>query len=284
MDKASGRFLEPAKLHTLDHKGKYFSVKGPLNTSRPPQGHPILIQAGSSEPGQELAARTADVVFTAQQTLAEAQDFYARLKRRLARYGRPVESLCIMPGVFPVIGRTEREARDKLAQLEGWTDFAKALELLSDRLGHDVRGFPLDGPVPELPASDQLQSRAKLLADLARRENLTLRELAHRVAAARGHAMICGTPEQVADRLAEWFSAYGADGFNVMPPYLPGGLDDFVGGVIPILQERGLFRRDYEGTMLRDHLGLPRPVHPRPAQVLCEDAASAPLAQRGTAG
>jgi FMN-dependent oxidoreductase (nitrilotriacetate monooxygenase family) len=284
MDKASGRFLDPAKLHTLDHEGKYFSVKGPLNTSRPPQGHPILIQAGSSEPGQELAARTADVVFTAQQTLAEARDFYARLKRRLARYGRPPEALCIMPGVFPVIGRTEREARDKLAQLESWTDFAKALELLSDRLGHDVRGFPLDGPVPELPASDQLQSRARLLADLARRENLTLRELAHRVAAARGHAMVCGTPAQVADRLAEWFSACGADGFNVMPPYLPGGLDDFVDGVIPLLQERGLFRRDYEGAMLRGHLGLPRPVHPRAAQVLCEDAAPAPLAQRGTAG
>jgi FMN-dependent oxidoreductase (nitrilotriacetate monooxygenase family) len=261
-DKRSGRFLDPAKLHTLDHAGKYFAVKGPLNTSRPPQGHPILIQAGSSGPGQELAARTADVVFTAQQTLEEAQAFYRGLKGRLAAYGRGPEALHIMPGVFPVIGRTEREARDKLRQLEEWTDFAKALELLSDRLGHDVRGYPLDSPVPELPASDQLQSRAKLLTELAQREKLTLRDLAHRVASARGHWMILGTPEHVANQLEEWFAGQGADGFNVMPPYFPGALDDFVELVIPILQERGLFRRDYEGPTLRDHLRLPRPANP----------------------
>jgi FMN-dependent oxidoreductase (nitrilotriacetate monooxygenase family) len=277
-DKASGRFLDADKLHTLDHKGRYFSVKGPLNTSRPPQGHPILIQAGSSEPGQDLAARTADVVFTAQQTLEEAQGFYASLKGRLAAYGRPPGALHIMPGVFALVGRSEREAKDKLAQLQDWTGFSKALELRSDRLGPDVRGYPLDGPVPDLPASDQLQSRAKLLTDLARRENLTLRDLAHRVASARGHWMICGTAEQVADRLEAWFTGHGADGFNVMPPYFPGGLDDFVDGVVPILQERGLFRRDYAGTTLREHLGLARPVHPRAAQVPCEADAPARLA------
>jgi FMN-dependent oxidoreductase (nitrilotriacetate monooxygenase family) len=263
MDKVGGRFLDPGKLHTIDHEGRYFSVKGPLNTSRPPQGHPILIQAGSSGPGQDLAARTADVVFTAQQTLEEAQAFYAGLKGRMAAFGRPRSALHVMPGVFPVVGRTDKEAREKLAQLEAWMDVDKALELLSDRLGHDVRGYVLDGPLPDLPASDQLQSRARLLTDLARREKLTLRELAHRVASARGHWMLCGTGTFVADQLQAWFEGQGADGFNVMPPYFPGGLDDFVELVIPVLQERGLFRREYDGTMLRDHLGLPPPPPPR---------------------
>lgn len=238
-------------------------MKGPLNTSRPPQGHPIIIQAGSSGPGQELAARTADVVFTAQPALAEAQAFYAELKGRLPAHGRAPEALHIMPGVFPVVGRTTQEAKDKLAQLQGWTDSSNALSLLSERLGHDISGYPLDGPLPDLPDSDQIKSRAKLLTAMARRDNLTIRELYHLVASARGHWMICGTPERIADELESWFTGYGADGFNVMPPYFPGGLDDFVDRVVPILQERGLFRRDYEGTMLREHLALPRPAHPR---------------------
>jgi alkanesulfonate monooxygenase SsuD/methylene tetrahydromethanopterin reductase-like flavin-dependent oxidoreductase (luciferase family) len=167
----------------------------------------------------------------------------------------------IMPGVFPVIGRTAQEAKEKLAMLQGWADPAAALALLSERLGHDISSYPLDAPLPELPPSDQLRSRAKLLTDLARRENLTLRELSYRVGSARGHWMLCGTPVEVADALEAWFRGSGADGFNVMPPYFPGGLDDFVAGVVPILQERGLFRADYAGTMLRDHLGLPRPAN-----------------------
>jgi FMN-dependent oxidoreductase (nitrilotriacetate monooxygenase family) len=279
MDKASGRFLDPDKLHTLDHAGKYFTVKGPLNTSRPPQGHPIIIQAGSSGPGQDLAARTADVVFTAQQTLEEAQTFYGDLKGRLAACGRPPHALHIMPGVFPVIGRTAKEAKDKLAQLQAWTDFSNALALLSDRLGHDISGYPLDGPVPNLPESDQLKSRAKLLTELAQRENLSLRELAQRVASARGHWMICGTPNEIAGHLEQWFTGYGADGFNIMPPDFPSGLDDFVDLVVPILQERRLFRHDYRGTMLRDHLGLSRPPHPRAAGVSCERRDPPALAQ-----
>lgn len=258
-DKAAGKYFDPAKLHVLDHSGKYYSVKGPLNTSRPPQGHPIIIQSGSSDPGQELAAQTGDLVFTAQQTLDEAKAFYAELKGRLPRYGRLPESLHIMPGIFPVIGRTQKEAKDKLAQLQEWADPASALALLSERLGHNISGYPLDGPLPELPPSDQIKSRAKLLTDLARRENLTIRELSHRVGSARGHNMICGTAEQVADQMQTWFAERGCDGFNVMPPYFLGGLTDFVDGVVPILQERGLFRTDYTGETLRDHLDLPRP-------------------------
>lgn len=260
-DQASGAYFDPDKLHVLDHKGKYFTVMGPLNTSRPPQGHPVIIQAGSSAPGQELAAKTADVVFTAQQTLEEAQAFYGELKGRMARHGRAPDTLHIMPGVFPVIGRSEREARDRLAMLQSWTDARRALALLSERLGHDISGYPLDGPLPDLPESDQIKSRAKLLTDLARRENLTIRELADRVGAARGHWMLCGTPEKIADELQRWFLARGCDGFNVMPPYFPGALDDFVDRVVPILQERGLFRADYAGTALRDHLGLARPAN-----------------------
>lgn len=259
-DKARGVYFDPAKVHALDHEGRFFRIKGPLNASRPPQGHPVVIQAGSSGPGQDLAARTAEVVFTAQQTLEEAQVFYRDLKGRLAKFGRAGQALHVMPGVFPVIGRTEREAREKYEQLQQWIDTSGALSLLSDRLGHDVSRYPLDGPLPELPESDQLKSRAKLLTDLARRENLTLRQLYYLVAGARGHRIVWGTAGQVADALEEWFTQDAADGFNIMPPYFPGGLDDFVEQVVPELQRRGLFRTEYAGSTLREHLGLPRPA------------------------
>ncbi|WP_369053345.1 LLM class flavin-dependent oxidoreductase [Burkholderia gladioli] len=259
-DKARGVYFDPAKVHALDHEGRFFRIKGPLNASRPPQGHPVVIQAGSSGPGQDLAARIAEVVFTAQQTLEEAQVFYRDLKGRLAKFGRAGQALHVMPGVFPVIGRTEREAREKYEQLQQWIDTSGALSLLSDRLGHDVSRYPLDGPLPELPESDQLKSRAKLLTDLARRENLTLRQLYYLVAGARGHRIVWGTAGQVADALEEWFTQDAADGFNIMPPYFPGGLDDFVEQVVPELQRRGLFRTEYAGSTLREHLGLPRPA------------------------
>jgi N-acetyl-S-(2-succino)cysteine monooxygenase len=258
-DKSTGTFVDQSKRHVLDHKGQFFSVKGPLNTSRPPQGHPIIVQSGSSVPGQELAARTGDVVFTAHQTLESAQAFYRELKGRLPRFGRKPSDLAIMPGFLPVLGGTEKEARDKLAMLDGWTDQSKVIGMLSDRLGHDISKYDLDGPLPELPSSEQIQSRARLLTDAARRDNLTLRQLAQMVATGRGHFVMCGTSEQIAARMEEWFVAGGADGFNVMPPYFPGGLDDFAAGVIPILQKRGLFRTEYEGTTLRDHFGLSRP-------------------------
>ncbi|WP_186207674.1 LLM class flavin-dependent oxidoreductase [Burkholderia gladioli] len=259
-DKARGVYFDPAKVHALDHEGRFFRIKGPLNASRPPQGHPVVIQAGSSGPGQDLAARIAEVVFTAQQTLEEAQVFYRDLKGRLAKFGRAGQALHVMPGVFPVIGRTEREARENYEQLQQWIDTSGALSLLSDRLGHDVSRYPLDGPLPELPESDQLKSRAKLLTDLARRENLTLRQLYYLVAGARGHRIVWGTAGQVADALEEWFTQDAADGFNIMPPYFPGGLDDFVEQVVPELQRRGLFRTEYAGSTLREHLGLPRPA------------------------
>jgi N-acetyl-S-(2-succino)cysteine monooxygenase len=258
-DKTTGVYVDQSKRHVIDHKGKYFSVKGPLNTSRPPQGHPMIVQSGSSEPGQQLAARTADVVFTAHQSLESAQSFYRELKGRMTAFGRRPETLAIMPGFLPVLGGTEKEARDKLALLDSWTDESKAIPMLSDRLGHDVSKYDLDGPLPELPASEQLQSRAKLLTDAARRDNLTLRQLAQMVATGRGHYVMCGTPEQIAGRMEQWFREGAADGFNVMPPYFPGGFDDFAAGVIPILQKRGLFRTEYEGSTLRDHFGLPRP-------------------------
>ena len=271
-DKATGVYVDQSKRHVLDHKGRYYSVKGPLNVSRSPQGYPIIIQSGSSGPGQALAARTADVVFTAHQSLESAQGFYRELKGRLAAFGRKPDSLAIMPGFLPVLGGTEQEARDKLALLDSWTDQSKVIPMLSDRLGHDVSGYDLDGPLPDLPVSEQLQSRAKLLTDAARRDNLTLRQLARMVATGRGHYVMCGTPEQIAERMELWFRERGADGFNVMPPYFPGGLDDFANGVIPILQNRGLFRTDYGGQTLRDHFGLPRPPNQHRAVAKRESA------------
>ena len=259
-DKESGVYADPAKVRVLDHAGKYYSVKGPLNIPRSPQGHPILIQAGSSGPGQDLAARTADIVFTAQQSLDEAQAFYKSLKSRVVGFGRSPDDVAVMPGFLPVIGRTVTEAREKLDVLNRWTDIKSAMPLLEERIGHSLAEYDLDGPLPDLPISDQLRSGAELLTELARREKLTIRELALRVAAGRGHHIVLGTAEEIADRMQLWFESGAADGFNVMPPFFPAGLEDFTREVVPILQDRGLFRREYEGTTLRDHLGLTRPA------------------------
>lgn len=253
-DKVSGVYADPSKLHVLEHKGKYFSVKGPLNIPRAPQGHPVLIQAGSSGPGQDLAARTADVVFTAQQGMDEAQQFYASLKDRAMRFGRAAGDIAVMPGFMPVVGRTLKEASDKLRELDQWTDIAFAMPLLEDRLGHSLAAYDLDAPLPELEVSDQLRSRAELLKALATREGLTIRDLALRVAAGRGHHIVLGTAIDVADRMQTWFESGAADGFNVMPPFFPDGLAEFASEVVPILQERGLFRTEYSGVTLREHL------------------------------
>lgn len=259
-DKERGVYANPEKVHVLEHSGKYFTVKGPLNIPRPPQGHPVLIQAGSSGPGQELAARTADVVFTAQQSITEAQTFYKSLKERVAAFGRDPTNVTVMPGFMPIIGKTFEEASEKLKELNHWTDIASALPLLEERIGHSLASYDLDGPLPDLPISDQLRSRAELLTQLARRESLTIRELALRVAAGRGHHIVMGTGEQIADRMQEWFENGAADGFNVMPPFFPTGLAEFNEQVIPILQKRELFRTEYEGKALRDHLGIARPA------------------------
>jgi FMN-dependent oxidoreductase (nitrilotriacetate monooxygenase family) len=264
-DKDNAVFADRSKLHTLHHKGEWFSVRGPLNVARPIQGHPVVIQAGSSEPGKELAARTAEVIFTAWQTLEEAQLFYSDVKGRLSKYGRSPDDMKIMPGIFPIIGRTEQEADEKKALLEELIPQEAGVSLLSGLISFDLTPYPVDGPLPELPDLQQInggKSRFTLLKDLADREELTIRQLYQRIAGARGHREIKGTPIQIADQLEEWFVNGAADGFNIMPPYLPGGLDDFVELVVPELQRRGLFRTDYKGSTLREHLGLKRPIHP----------------------
>jgi N-acetyl-S-(2-succino)cysteine monooxygenase len=257
-DKVAGTFVRPGSLHQPDFHGKYFTVTGGLNVPRAPQGHPVLIQAGSSGPGQALAARIADVIFTAQNDMSEAKTFYDGLKAQVAGFGRDPAGALVMPGVFPVVGRTDAEAREIFAELNSRIDTQQAFTVLSDRLGTDMSVYPLDAPVPDLPETEHLKSRAALLIEMARRDRLTLRELYHRVAAARGHLLLVGSPVQIADVLERWFRAGAADGFNVMPPFFPGQFDAFADDVVPILQERGLFRADYTGTTLRDHLGLER--------------------------
>jgi len=262
IDRETGRFADPTRVHDLNHKGKWFSIKGPLNISRPVQGHPVIIQAGSSESGKELAAKTAEVIFTAWQTLDEAQNFYQDVKGRLTKYGRSAESLKIMPGVFPVIGRTAKEAEEKKQYLVELIPEKVGVGLLSALISYDLSNYPVDEPLPELPDIEDIngaKTRFQLVKDLGDRENLTIRQLYQRVAGARGHREIKGTPIEIADQLQEWFEHGAADGFNIMPPYLPGGLDDFVDLVIPELQNRGLFREEYSGHTLRDHLGLQRP-------------------------
>ncbi len=259
-DQESGVFYDRSKVHELAHRGAHFSVRGPLNVARPPQGHPVVVQAGSSEAGQDLAAATAEVVFTAQPTLAEAQVFYASLKGRLARHGRAENDLLIMPGIMPVIGRTAQEAADRHAKIQNLIHPSVGLHLLSQLLGGvDLSGHDPDGPLPAIADSNSGKSRLRLVSDLAGREGLTLRETYLAVAGARGHWTVIGTPEHIADQMEERFLSGGADGFNVMPPLLPSGFDDFANLVVPELQRRGLFRSEYEGLTLRDHLGLARP-------------------------
>jgi len=259
-DKASGVFYDPTKSHRLDHTGKFLKVRGPLNVPRPPQGYPVIVQAGSSEDGKEFAGRTAEVIFTAQQTLAQAQAFYRDVKGRLAKYGRRSEQLKIMPGIFPVLGRTLSEAKAKYQELQDLILPEVGLALLSGLSGDfDLSQYPVDGPLPALPETNNQKSRQALMYDIARRKKFTIRDLYLWVAGARGHWELVGTPSQIADELESWFVNEGADGFNLMPPVLPTGLDDIVELLLPELRRRGLFRTEYQGATLRDHLGLERP-------------------------
>ena len=257
-DKTTGRFIDQEKVHTLDHKGRFFQVKGPVNISRCPQGHPVIIQAGGSPSGLELAARTADVVFSVAQDLEGARIAYAELKGRMAKYGRSPGELAVLPGVMPIIGASDAEAREQLAKLQSWLTPTNAATLVASRIGYDVSGHPLDGPVPPPPPYQESQTFAHVLYETARREKMTLRDLYNLTAAARGHWVACGTPHGIADTLEEWFTGGAADGFNILPAHFPGGFADFVDLVVPELQRRGLFRRDYQGRTLRDHLGLAR--------------------------
>lgn len=254
-DRETGVFTDRSRIHTLDHNGKRFRVRGPLNMEWPLQGDPLLIQAGGSEPGQELSARTADIVFSVVNgDKQEAKAAYDGLKSRLAKYGRMPDDIALLPGVMPIIGRTEAEAKAQLDKLQSWVSPTNALRLVSVRLGYDISGFPLDGPVPDLPPNANSQSFARTLFAMARRQNMTLRDLYNIAAAARGHWVIWGTPTQIADKLQEWFEEGLADGFMIQPAYFPGAFDDFVDLVVPELQRRGLFRREYAGTTLREHL------------------------------
>jgi len=260
-DKASGRYFDPAKLHMLRHKGSHFSVRGPLMLHRSPQGHPVIVHAGQSEDGRELAAQNAEIIFTVQQDRDAGRAFYTDLKQRAARYGRAPDEIKIMPGVMTAIGESRAEAQEKYDELNSLIHPKLGVQLLSAFIGMDVSGYPLDGPLPELPTSNTEHGRQQVIADMARRDNLTIRELYKRVAGQRAHRTIVGTAADVADGLEDWFRSGAADGFNIMPLTFPHGLDDFVNLVIPELQRRGLFRTEYEGNTLRENLGLARPAN-----------------------
>ena len=259
-DVDSGVFFEPERMRVLNHKGRYLSVRGPLNIARPVQGWPVIVQAGASEAGRQLAAETAEVVFAAGGRLEDDNAFYADVKGRAERAGRDPESLKILPGAFVVVGESDDEARDKRLKLDSLVHSESAIASLSIALGVDASKFDPDGALPDIPETNQSRSgRARAVA-LAQRENLTVRQLAQRLGGYAGLAFV-GSPKTVADGLEQWFVERGCDGFNIMFPYLPEGLEDFVTKVVPELQRRGLFRSEYEGPTLRDNLGLRRPAN-----------------------
>jgi len=268
-DKASGRFLDPSKMHILNHKGKHFSVKGPLSSARSPQGRPVLIQAGASEPGKQLTARIADVMFTSQYSFEQARAFYADVKTRMQKFGRSPDELKIMPGVSIYIGRSAEEAEEKFQELNDLVPIEVALASFSEMLGGiGFSGYALDEPLPDLSGNSARMSAPPSYVKLARQENLTLRQTAKRAVAGRAHFMVKGTVKQVVDELEHWFTGGAADGFNLLPQWLPGALNDFVDKIVPELQRRGLFRTEYEGATLRENLGLaiPKNAHTQARQ------------------
>jgi FMN-dependent oxidoreductase (nitrilotriacetate monooxygenase family) len=259
-DVENGVYFNPDRLHVLNHKGRYLSVRGPLNVARPIQGWPVIVQAGASEAGRQLAAETAEVIFAAGGPLPDAQRFYADVKGRMDKLGRSRDHLKILPGALVVVGDTVEEARRKRLHLDSLVHYDSAIASLSIALGTDASRFNPDGPLPEIPETNQSKSGRERAIALARRENLTVRQLAQRLGGYAGAAMV-GTPQTIADTMQEWLETEGSDGFNVMFPYLPEGLDDFVNRVVPELQRRGIFRKKYEGRTLRENLGLSRPAN-----------------------
>jgi FMN-dependent oxidoreductase (nitrilotriacetate monooxygenase family) len=249
-------FFDRAKMHVLDHHGAHFHVRGPLNVPRSPQGQPVIVQAGASDDGRELAAATAEVVFAASPNLDHAKAFYKDLKGRMAHYGRAPDDLKILPGLSITVGRTADEANDKRGRLQDLVHPDVGVALLSTRIGFDLTGYPLDGPLPELPKNDVVSSRSGVMVEVARREGLTIRQLYKRFASSRGHVEFVGTPAEVVDKMEQWFAQGACDGFNILAPYFPGGLDDYVDMVVPELQRRGLYRTRYDGPTLRENLGL----------------------------
>ncbi|MFF5994044.1 LLM class flavin-dependent oxidoreductase [Lysinibacillus sp. KU-BSD001] len=265
IDKEKGQFLDITKTKKVEHEGKHFNVTGYLDTPSTPQGHPVIVQAGSSEAGKELAAKTAEVIFTAWQTLEDAQAFYQDVKSRLAKYGRSEEDLKVMPGVFITVAKTEEEARRKQKELNSYISPEVGLGYLSYFIGKDVTQLDPDSSIPDFGVNEEDVTNPNTRANIIKNTIIqngftTLRELYEHIAGARGHREIVGTPEQIADQLQEWFENGAADGFNIMPPTFPQGLNDIVDLVIPELQRRGLFRTEYEGTTLRENLGLKHPI------------------------
>lgn len=264
-DKESGQFLDPDLIKRADHEGEFFSVAGPLNTPQSPQRYPVLVQAGSSAPGMGLAAEVAEVVFTAHQTIASAQTFYSGVKQLTAARGRDPELVRIMPGLVPIIGGTEEEAKAKAARVDDLIVTKRGLLGLSNNFGEDLSGLDPDGPLPaHLFARDRdtMQSRPALILDLAQREGLTVRQIIRRLGGGRGHYVLAATPEQIADTMQRWVDEGAADGFNLMPAATATGLSEFVEHVTPILRARSLVREGgYAGRTLRDNLGLPYPTN-----------------------
>ena len=257
-DQASGIFFDPDKMHVLNHDGEFFSVRGPLNIARSPQGRPVVVQAGASDPGRQLAAETADMIFTVAQTRDDGRAFRDDIHARMSAYGRDPSQMRILPAALVVVGDTVDEAHERRARLDSLVNTESAMAALSIALGHDASTFDPDQPLPDIAESNQSKSGRERAISLARRENLTVRQLAQRLGGYGGFSIL-GTPETIADEMEDWLTSGACDGFTVMFPYLPAGLDDFVGKVVPELQRRGLLRRRYEGTSLRDHLGLPHP-------------------------
>lgn len=257
-DRANGIYLDAGAVHPVHHDGPYYHLDSVLDMPRPIQGYPVFAQAGNSEVGRDFAARHAEMIYAAAQFIEDAQAFYADVKVRVAAHGRDPDTLKVMPGLSYTIGSSLQEAQDRFGALEEAVDFSGDLNLM----GQDVSGYPLDGPLPDLPEPENGKGRWRQLTALARRENLTIRQLFLRFNAVRGHRVVLGTAVDVADQIQDWFERDAADGFNLIPPLLPGSLTDFVDQVVPELQRRGIFRTDYEGTTLRDHLRLPRPANP----------------------
>ncbi|MEH2360059.1 LLM class flavin-dependent oxidoreductase [Nostoc sp.] len=259
-DVESGIYFDPAKIHVLGHKGKHLSVRGPLNIARPVQGWPVIVQAGASEAGRQLAAETAEVVFAPAGNLEAGKTLFADIKRRARAIGRDPDSIKILPGVLVIVGETVAEARAKRLQLDSLVDYDSAIASLNSALGYDVSRFDPDSPLPEIPHTNAGQSSRERVIALAQRENLTIRQLAQRIGSYGGLAFV-GTPQTIADDMEQWLTEEGSDGFNVMFPFVPEGLNDFVDKVVPELQRRGIFRHDYEGKTLRENLGLARPAN-----------------------
>ena len=258
-DVESGIFFDPDKLHVLDHHGEFLDVRGPLNIARPPQGWPVIVQAGASEPGRQLAAETAELVFTALANIEAGRRFYADLKGRMAKAGRDPSSLKILPACLVVVGDSVEEARRKRALLDTFVHEDSGIASLSIALGTDASTFELDAPLPaDIPDTNASKSGRERTIALAQSENLTVRQLAQRVGGHTGLSMV-GTAKTIADTMQEWLETEASDGFTIQFPYLPAGLDAFVDEVVPELQRRGIFRKEYEGKTLRENLGLPRP-------------------------